>query len=178
MKRFSNILLIADEDIDWGTALQRAITLAKNNHATLTVCAVVDDVPAEVKIAAGFIAPQELRDIAVSEKRAELEVLVKSITHEGITVESKVLVGKPFIEIIQQVLREKFDLAIKCAEQRANLREAFLGSTDMHLLRKCPCPVWIIKSAEHLQYRRILAAIDLDPADAAKETINRQILDM
>ena len=52
------------------------------------------------------------------------------------------------------------------------------GSTDMHLMRKCPCPVWITKPTEHHQNRRILAAVDLDPKEAVKDVLNRQILEM
>ena len=52
------------------------------------------------------------------------------------------------------------------------------GSTDMHLLRKCPCPVWITKSTEHSRYRRILAAVDRDPEETVKDVLNRQILEM
>jgi len=39
MKRFSNILLIADEGTDYSAALKRAVALARNNQALLTVCA-------------------------------------------------------------------------------------------------------------------------------------------
>jgi len=45
-------------------------------------------------------------------------------------------------------------------------------------MRKCPCPVWITKPTEHHQYRRILAAVDLDPKEAVKDILNRQILEM
>ena len=37
MKRFKNILLIADSERQQDNALQRAITLAENNQADLTV---------------------------------------------------------------------------------------------------------------------------------------------
>ena len=52
------------------------------------------------------------------------------------------------------------------------------GSTDMHLMRKCPCPVWIMKSTEQQHYRRILVAVDQDPQDAVKAVLNRQILEI
>jgi universal stress protein E len=52
------------------------------------------------------------------------------------------------------------------------------GSTDMHLMRKSPCPVWIIKATEQQQFGRILAALDHDPEDAVTDVLNRQILEM
>jgi nucleotide-binding universal stress UspA family protein len=48
----------------------------------------------------------------------------------------------------------------------------------MHLMRKCPCPVWIIKPTDHVHYRRILAAVDQDSEDTVKDVLNRQILEM
>jgi len=40
---------------------------------------------------------------------------------------------------------------------------------DMRLMRKCPCPVWIVKPTEHHTYRRILAAVDTAEVDAMVE---------
>jgi nucleotide-binding universal stress UspA family protein len=54
------------------------------------------------------------------------------------------------------------------------------GSTDMHLLRKCPCPVWLIKPQEEKKFQRILAAVDIQPPDDVKkmEALNQQIMEM
>jgi hypothetical protein len=52
-----------------------------------------------------------------------------------------VLVGKTFLEIIRQVLRNEHDLVIKCVDLSSSFKETLFGSTDMHLMRKCPCPL-------------------------------------
>lgn len=178
MKRFSNILLVADRDTDHSAALKRAVTLANNNQARLTVCAIVDAISAELQVAITAITPVELRDIAANESRDWLEEIVKAIPEDGASIETKVFVGKPFLEIIQEVLKNNHDLVIKSAEAGTGLENRLFGSTDLQLLRKCPCPVWIIKPTEHHQYRRILAAVDQDPENAVKEVLNRQILEM
>ena len=178
MKRFSNLLLIADADVEHSAALQRAMALAKNNQATLTVCAIVDAVPAEMQMAITAVTPEELCDIGVAEKRERLDEISRKIAEEGIVVEAVVLVGKPFIEIIRLVLDANYDLIIKSAEGAPRVKDTLFGSLDMHLMRKSPCPVWIVKSSEHPHYRRILAAVDQDPEDAVKDALNRQILEM
>lgn len=178
MKRFSNILLVVETDTDNDVALRRAVALAKDNQAALTVCAVVDAVPSELQLAITSVTPQELLDIAVTEEYDKLDKIVTLIAEGNIAVESKVLVGKPFIEIIRQVLHADYDLVMKCPERVPSLIEVLFGSIDMHLMRKCPCPVWIMKPTEHSQYRRILAAIDKDPENAVKDALNRQILEM
>jgi len=178
MKRFSNILLIAEEGSDQPAALQRAITLAKNNQAALTICSVVDAVPAEIQMGITTVTPSELYDIAITEKCLQLESILENIAEEGVPISTKTLVGNPFIEIIRQVSVNRHDLVIKSTEGDTGLKEMLFGSTDMHLMRKCPCPLWIIKSTKHKRYRRILAAVDRDPGDAVKDVLNRQILEM
>jgi nucleotide-binding universal stress UspA family protein len=178
MKRFSNILLIADAAGDTSVALDRAVALAINNQASLTLVDIVDLVPAELQMAVTAVTPHELCEIAVTDKREKLDQIIESIANEEIAVETKVLVGKPFIEIIRQVLGNNYDLVIKCVESAASHKHVLFGSMDMHLMRKCPCPVWIIKSTAHPHYRRILAAVDQDPEDAVKDRLNRQILEM
>ena len=53
----------------------------------------------------------------------------------------------------------------------------------MHLLRKCPCPVWLVKPKAPRTYQRILAAVDVDYSYSNKELetnhrLNVQILEM
>ncbi len=178
MKRFSNILLVVDERTDYSAALKRGVTLARKNQARLTVCAIVNAVSSEVRIGAIRITQRQVLDIATASKRGWLEDIVNSVATDGVSVDKKVLIGKPFIEIIRQVLRNDHDLIIKCADADSALREILFSSTDKHLMRKCPCPVWIIKPTERQKYLRILAAVDQDPEQPAKDTLNRQILEM
>jgi len=178
VKRFSNILLVADERTDYSAALKRGAALARNNQARLTVCAIVDTVPHEVRMGIVTITPREVLDVATAMKQEWLEDTVNSVATDGVSIDTRVLVGKPFIEIIRQVLRNDHDLIIKCANADSDLQELLFSSTDKHLMRKCPCPVWIIKPTERQKYVRILAAVDQDPEEPIKDALNRQILEM
>jgi hypothetical protein len=68
-------------------------------------------------------------------------------------------------------------LVLKEAEDPGFLPRLF-GSEDMHLLRKCPCPVWLTKPGGSANYGTVLASVDLDiegaPPEAAE--LNRRIL--
>ena len=46
----------------------------------------------------------------------------------------------------------------------------------MHLMRKCPCPVWIDRAGDEPAYHRILAAID--PLDDESGNLQQLILDL
>ena len=178
MRRFSNILLTVDEGKENTAALKHAITLAWNNQARLTICAVIDAIPVGMQVAITTITPAELNAIAATEKYIWLDALIESVPTEGVLIDAKILVGKPFMEITRQVLKEDHDLVIKCAEADAGLTGLLFGSTDMHLMRKCPCPVWIAGPEEPDKYRRILAAVDQSQGDPATDALNRQILEM
>ena len=45
-------------------------------------------------------------------------------------------------------------------------------------MRKCPCPVWIIKSVKGKKVSRVLAAVDPIPGAGANVELNKLILDL
>ena len=68
------------------------------------------------------------------------------------------------------MLRNGHDLVIKPAEN-PNYVERIFGSDDMQLLRKCPCPVWLMQPTEKSNYECIMAAVDFDTLEP--ETVGR-----
>lgn len=176
MKRFSNILFIADLTVDDAGPFDQAINLAKNNQAKLTVVAIVDGLDLAPVVTPGITS--ELLEAMVDEKREHLRALVQSKSIAGSAIEIKVLVGKAFVEIIREVLRYKRDLIITTAEKSRGIGSKLIGGTQLKLLRKCPCPVWLIKSTQQQGFREIVVALDYDPDNPELEPLNRQILEM
>lgn len=74
--------------------------------------------------------------------------------------------GKPFVEIIRAAHDRQARLLIKAADERG--RKGPFGSTDQHLLRKCPCPVWLARGGGEASPRTVLVAIDADTAAAVQ----------
>ena len=177
MKRFKNILYVAQNIDACKPSLERAVTLAENNQARLTVVDVVDP---SMEFPEDNSLSTKLRSALLNMHTERLENLVSPyLTRIGI--ETKVLIGTPFLKIIWEVLQNQFDLVIKNPETLGWMDRLF-GSDDMHLLRQCPCPVWLIKTGE-TNYRRILATVDVNDAyPSAKveslRALNQQILEM
>lgn len=178
MKRFKNILLVITEKVDNKTAIRKGINLAERNQAKLTVITVLD----ESLDLARFFGRQSSTvalDAYIKEKQDSLHALLKPYLKD---IEMDVMVsrGKEFFEIIRAVLQYDFDLVVKTCYQPGRLKTMLFGTTDMHLLRKCPCPVWLIKPQEEMRCRRILAAVDIQPsADEGEiDALNQQILEM
>ncbi|WP_017222146.1 universal stress protein [Moritella dasanensis] len=181
MQRFKNIICVVTLDPSSSATLERAVVLANNNQAQLTVVEVIEKIPANINIPASILSPDKIEATIVTEHLKELTALVAR-WRDDIDIKIKVLVGTPFLEVIYEVLRNDYDLVIKAAESDTRLKSV-VGSNDMHLLRKCPCLVWLIKSESPKSYRRILAAIDVDeqvPAEEleAKRLLTHKVLDM
>ena len=178
MKRFKNILVVHDQRALSNVALERAAALAKRNVARLTLVEVIEDFPASMRMLITMMPLQELRELVINERREQLECVVSPIRKEGIPVDAIVLIGAPFYEIIQEVLREKHDLVMMMAEGKSGLREQIFGSTSLHLMRKCPCPVWVMKPEPHKPRARILAAVDINSSDEQDSSLNTMIMEL
>ena len=174
MQRFKNILCVVETGKACKAVMERAITLSENNQASLTVVDVVERVTAGIGMPEGGPISADLQAALVGTHEQGLETLVAPY-RARVEIQTRVLVGVPFLEIILDVLRNGHDLVIKVPENRDWL-DRFFGSDDMHLLRKCPCPVWLIKPRKPRPYRRILAAVDVDEAYPPAELQSRRAL--
>jgi nucleotide-binding universal stress UspA family protein len=116
-----------------------------------------------------------IREHVIEEESQLLEKWVDLVRQSGVPVGGKVLCGTPFLEIIREVLRNEHDLVMTTAERRGGVKERLFGSTTMHLMRKCPCPVWVIRPTQPERYTRILAAVDPAPSNEEQHAININI---
>ena len=180
MKRFKNILLVCNFDAKQRMAVKRAVSLARQNEAHLTAFTVVKELPADARMAITAMSPQELLELVINDRQEKVDALAVDIGQQGVDTSSQLVTGTPFLEIIRQVLRDKHDLVILAAEGKGGLKERLFGSTSMHLMRKCPCPVWVVKPAKRPQYKRILAAVDMtsDFPDSNRESLNPLIMQL
>ena len=120
----------------------------------------------------------DIQEHITQTEKPNLEQFVTAIRQSGVQVRAKTLCGTQFLEIIREVIRNRHDLVVITAEGGGSLKQMLLASTAMHLMRKCPCPVWVIKPGQPKQYGRILAAVDATATDAERDELNTSILDM
>ncbi|MCP3978988.1 MAG: universal stress protein [bacterium] len=177
MKRFKNILYVADSSGDVLKAFRHAVGLAERNSARLTVIRVMERTPPHLT----RLMPHMLRQIRAREPEAALGRLSEQSAGR-VEVETKIVEGKAFLEIIREVLRNARDLVIKSAGSDGGARGWLFGTTDLHLIRKCPCPVWLIKSTDPAPIRRVMACVDFNdldpPGQDTAEPLNRMILEL
>lgn len=169
MKRFKRILLDIGTDRDPGTALQRAVVLARQNDADVTLVAVAPELPRRTQL----LLPAEVGELLVRERNDRLATAASRLEAADVRVTSRVLVGKHAIEVIRQVVRGGHDLVL-----RAHTASKPYGPIDMKLLRKCPCPVWLVAVPGDGPHRRILATVKPDPDDPASNALNTTVLEL
>ena len=176
MQRFKNILLVLDPESQETAAFDKAVSLAKQNDARLTLFSVVYKHPDLHRYPDSV--GETLLTPFVSERRQWLQGFRPILQEQGIDGEVVVVAGISFLEIIYEVLREQHDLVITTAEEKKGIRARLFGATSMHLMRKCPCPVWVVKRAQTRPYARILAAVDTSAYDTKRESLDSLILQL
>jgi nucleotide-binding universal stress UspA family protein len=82
---------------------------------------------------------------------------------------TRVDTGDPALRVIEQVLSEGHDLVVVTSDEDRDDR-----ATIRRLLRKCPCPVWVIRPTR-ARTQRVLAAVNPDPSEAG---LNQTILEL
>jgi len=178
MKRFKNILYIFEGSVTQDNAIASTVSLAQNNQADLTIIDVIPLISAGIGMPPGGPISTDLQAARIAERRQVLESLIAPY-RQRLDINVDVLVGRQFLQVIHAVLRNRYDLVIKPAENPDYIDRLF-GSDDMHLLRKCPSPVWLMKADETSNYQCIVAAVDFDPddADSEEQMLNQEILEL
>lgn len=173
MQSFRNILFVSRGAEDESDALKQALSLARNNAAHLTAVHVCPEVP---------VAMAPYKDTLLKSLRQDLEKAIEDASESvkldrgavPVTVHVE-CASTPFVQVIQRVLRDDHDLIVKEAEPRDNQRgfKAF----DMHLLRKCPCPVWLCRPiARSRKEIRVGVAVDPESHDSADHALSLRLL--
>ena len=161
MKKFNNIVYVLNDRInESSTTFLRAVSLARINQADLTLMRIIPNMPTVISSKLTSSSEKELQNKVLAQEHAKLQTLITSLD-AALDIKTEVKIGKKYIEVIRAVKAHKYDLLLKEVENIDWLERLF-GSEDMHLLRKCPCPVLLMKKNEKSAYKNIMVAIDFD----------------
>lgn len=173
-------VLAVMDDSDAQTALISAAALAERYDAALEVLGCVEP-PHDLGVIARLSEqnPDTLLERLCAEKKERMTAqLATHLPDHQIVPQIKV--GKAFIEIIRHVIDTGCDFVVKQAEPLSGIHRLLFASTDQHLLRKCPCPVWMQPTGASSEAKHVIAAVDVDLADAAEPdtlmALNRRVI--
>jgi nucleotide-binding universal stress UspA family protein len=175
MKRFKNILYVTEYKDEESEALRDACTLAQENGARLTIASVMPDLPKALPIARLAELRADIQSVEQHRQGFVFSEVLLPFRADGLDISHHVLSGIPFIEIIRDVLLKKRDLVVIPSSPLFDNGCGF-SSLVMHLMRKCPCPVWAIRTNHHTPFQRVLAAIDAGETGPVNQALNADIL--
>ncbi|RDV28152.1 universal stress protein UspA [Alteromonas aestuariivivens] len=172
---FKNILCVLSDTHDQDEVIEQAIHIAKSHQAKLTVLLALESLPPTASmVMESFTYLESERNIGSA---AESWLSDKLNNWSGdYPIAGKVSFGHPFIKIISKVVKESHDLVIKLSD--SDFPPDRLGSEDMRLFRKCPCPVWVVRHGQNRKYQSVVAALDLNYHYPAHEISVRKKLNM
>jgi nucleotide-binding universal stress UspA family protein len=171
MDAFKSILVDIDASVSAHPALERAIRLARASGARLTITDVMT-VPAYAR----RYLPADVEEEMVSHRREQLARIAQALT--DVPTETRLLAGRPATVLIQEVLRSNHDLLMR-SHARAVTAPGLqpFGAVDMELLRKCPCPVMLVRHGALEQRPRIAGAVNASTEEASERALNTRIVE-
>jgi nucleotide-binding universal stress UspA family protein len=126
------------------------------------------------------LATPEDREPAAARARRELEREASRLTPrlaDGVGCVFSVVVGTPFVEIVQRARDERAELVVLGRHGHRTFADALLGSTAERVVRKGSTPVLIVNSDAHRGYRRALVAVDLSDTSRVATEMSLRLLE-
>ena len=175
MKRFKNILLYSGMEEN-EVAFTRALKLANENQATLTIVDIVKPIPTALGMFTNLVSSEEIQQLIVKDHHEKLQEIADSHEETGVEIKVTVAEGDPATEIVKQVIQNGHDLVIKSVNGQTVGR--LFGGIARSLLRICPCPLWLLKPDVDGEFDRILTAVDVDASDEAHLNLNQKLIEI
>ena len=182
MDIYQNILVVIDPTTDEQKALKRAIelaskvTISKPEHQiNITAFFSIFDFSYEMTTILSSGERDSMRQLVIKEKQQWLDDIISAVD-APINIKSKVVWhNRPFEAIIKQVIDHKYDLVMKGTHQHDKFKSVIFTPTDWHILRKCPCPVLLVKEHKWPQQGNILAALNVGSDEIEHISLNNAI---
>ncbi|MFT5760823.1 MAG: universal stress protein E [Alteromonadaceae bacterium] len=176
MVSLHKLLVVTPANSIQPSVISQSIKLAKNHQSHVTFFSVAEEIPKEQLALITLLPPQEVMENLVKEQHVVLQKSIEQFNHNYDSVDAKNVIGVPFIEVTKKVQQEDYDLVVLAAKTSDRPRKRFFGSTTIHLMRKCPCPVLTIGTKEDKPIKRIVAAIDVYAPSEEGLALNNKIL--
>ncbi len=113
----------------------------------------------------------------ISQRTAWIREQAKYYPEAGVPIDIKVVWhNRPFEAIIQEVVAGGHDLLLKMAHQHDKLESVIFTPTDWHLLRKCPCPVWMVKDQPWPEGGKAVVAVNLASEEDYHNSLNEKLV--
>ncbi len=177
MATFQDVLVVLDPTCEEQKALNRAIELAEHTACRLTAFLSIYDFSYEMTTMLSGEERESMRDAVLKDRQQWIDALLKEANQKGIECKGQVLWhNRPFEAIVQTVTDHGYDLVIKGTHDHDVLKSMIFTPTDWHVLRKCPCPVLLVKDHAWPEQGHVLAAVNAGSEQPHHKALNEKII--
>jgi nucleotide-binding universal stress UspA family protein len=140
----NNIMVPIDFSEYSKAALKYATQFAKQFNSKIFLIYVVEPMIYPADFSMGQVAIPSSDIDLTSRAEEELNRLASEI-NSGLTVETIIKTGKPFVEINETAGEKNIDLIIIATHGHTGVEHLLFGSTAEKVVRKAPCPVLTLR---------------------------------
>lgn len=172
MKRLQRILVHVRAGDENAAPMDRVERLAAHHDASLLVVDIVPRAPWYARLVG-----QDAQALANRHRAERLQTLGAAIAaRPGLAARARVevRVGEPSFELTAMAQRHQVDLIVTAGHSHG---PELLGRIETQLLRKAPCPVWILRRHEPERWKRVLVAVKPEPDNPVGLELSRELVE-
>src|SRR5690606_18369717 len=172
------VVAVADPEESLQPVIERAAELAQAAGAKLILFHAVFEPALSARPLLDSTRLARARGALVAQRTRDLERRAIPLRQRGLTVETHVVWEEPAYEsIIRAAIRENADLVIAGPHGRERTNAPFsFRQTDWQLLRFCPRPLWMVRTAKE-RTGAIMVALDPTHANDKPASLDAALLD-
>lgn len=158
-------IIVAVRDAETGRlALKRALSLASSPDDSIHLlhASRMASMKRVMELLARQWTPDD--DDNKQDDHAWLQGLAETAGPEGPKVTFEVVNGEPGTVVVESAAQRQADLIVVAMPREGQVRQFFIGSTALRILRTAPCPVVVVRGQIDTGYHSALIAVDLDKA--------------
>ncbi|QJR79306.1 universal stress protein UspE [Alteromonas pelagimontana] len=174
MINYNQLLVVIDPERDRQPALSRALEVADKTGAAITAILVVYDFSYDMTTMLSGEEREAMRDAVVKDKAEWLKNILANHTSQPIDVVVE-WHNRAHEAITHYVTDNHVDMVIKATKRHDDFASILFTPTDWHLLRRCPCPVLLVKDHAWPAQGNILAALNVGTEDREHAQLNEKL---
>jgi len=174
---FNTLILPVADSFPVSERCAPVLEIANGRQAKLVLVSVIDRLEPSMEFR-GMVSHYALLEYEEKRETERLTNIRNALAEDyrHIVFEIKVLVGKPFVKLIELANECDADLIVLDALHENHNSRNYIGSTVKHLMRKSNVPIWSIAATQYRGVKNIVAAVDIEPGSQEGRELNRSII--
>jgi nucleotide-binding universal stress UspA family protein len=150
MVAFKEILVPTDFSEHSLRALDYAVEIAEKFASELKLLYVIEPLLQAADVSWSSVNFEQLNKSHQQSAEEQLATITEERIPKTVTFETKIVFGKPFVEIVKEAKANNSDLIVMATHGRGAVAHLLMGSTAEKVVRKAPCPVLTVKHPKQL----------------------------